>query len=115
MERSVTLSEIYSKLWTLGVTANYTGFFHASYAIFLAAKQPDYLLLVTKWLYPDVAKRYQTTAKAVERNIRTVIDIIWTHHPECLKQISRQNLERKPTASQFISMLAHEMTNGQAA
>ena len=49
------------------------------YRIFLSgtgapacAEEPERLLLVTKWLYPDVAKQYGTNWKAVERDIRTV-------------------------------------------
>lgn len=49
--------EVYDLLYQLGVTANYTGFFHMACAVSLCAEQPDRLLLVTKWLYPEVAKR----------------------------------------------------------
>lgn len=64
-------SNIYDLLYRLGVTANYTGFFHTACAVSLCAKQPDRLLLVTKRLYPEVARQYRTNWKAVERNIRT--------------------------------------------
>ncbi|MCI9479680.1 MAG: hypothetical protein HFI21_11815 [Lachnospiraceae bacterium] len=64
-------SEIYDLLYSLGVTANYTGFFHMASAIALCREQPGRLLLVTKCLYPEVAKQYNTNWKAVERNIRT--------------------------------------------
>ena len=59
-------------LYSLGVTANYKGFLHTTYAVSLCMERQDRLLLVTKWLYPDVARRYGTNWKAVERNIRTV-------------------------------------------
>lgn len=71
------MRDIYDLLYRLGATANYTGFFHTAYAISLCVERPDRLLLVTKWLYPEVAKRYGTNWKAVERNIRTVSCIIW--------------------------------------
>lgn len=64
-------------LWPLGATANYRGFSYTAYAVLLCVQQQDRLLLVTKWLYPDVAKRYGTNWKAVERNIRTVITVVW--------------------------------------
>ena len=54
-------------LYQLGISANYKGFFHAAYAVSLCMERQDRLLLVTKWLYPDVAKRYRTNWKAVER------------------------------------------------
>ena len=66
------MTDVYDLLYQLGVTANYTGFFHTAYAVSLCVEQPDRLVLVTKWLYPEVAKQYKTNWKAVERNIRTV-------------------------------------------
>ena len=65
------MTDIYDLLYRLGATENYTGFFHMAYAVWLCVEQPDRLLLVTKWLYPEVAKQYRTNWKAVERNIRT--------------------------------------------
>ena len=49
-------TKVYDLLYRLGATANYTGFFHMAYAVWLCVEQPDRLLLVTKWLYPEVAK-----------------------------------------------------------
>ena len=43
---------VYDLLYRLGITANYTGFFHSAYAVCLVLEQPERLLLVTKWLYP---------------------------------------------------------------
>lgn len=57
------LPEIYDLLYRLGATANHTGFFHTACAVRLAMEQPERLLLVTKWLYPEVAKHYHTTNK----------------------------------------------------
>ena len=66
-------SAVCSLLCQLGITANYNGFFHAAYAVSLAIQNPNRLRLVTKRLYPEVAKRYVTNWKSVERNIRTVV------------------------------------------
>ena len=69
--------DAYHLLHRLGATANYTGFSYLVRALQLCAEEPERLLLVTKWLYPDVAKQYGTNWKAVERNIRTVGRVIW--------------------------------------
>ena len=63
--------DAYHLLHRLGATANYTGFSYLVRALQLCAEEPERLLLVTKWLYPDVAKQYGTKWKAVERDIRT--------------------------------------------
>ena len=56
VQESVELTQIYDLLYSLGITANYSGFFYTSYAVCLAARQPERLLLVTKWLYPEAAE-----------------------------------------------------------
>lgn len=98
--------DIYNLLYRLGVTANYTGFFHTACAVLLCVEQPDWLLVVTKWLYPEVAKRYQTNWKAVERNIRTVGGIIWRENRSLLEELARRPLERKPRNVQLLAILA---------
>ena len=71
----------------LGITANYAGFHHTAYAVSLAYRQPDSLLLVTKRLYPDVARQYHTKWQRVERNIRTVIAIAWSENRPLLEKM----------------------------
>lgn len=104
-------AKIYDLLYQLGVTANYTGFFHTAYAVSLCAEQPDRLLLVTKWLYPEVAKQYQTNWKAVERNIRTVSDIIWRENRPMLEHLARRNLPQKPRTTQLLAILSTSLNS----
>lgn len=101
--------EVFELLYRLGVTSNYKGFFHTAYAVSLCAEQPDRLLLVTKWLYPEVAKRYDTNWKAVERNIRTVSGIIWREGRPLLEQLARRPLTQKPCAAQLLAILASSL------
>lgn len=108
------MTDIYDLLYRLGVTANYTGFFHTAYAVSLCVEQPDKLLLVTKWLYPEVAKQYQTKWKAVERNIRTVGGIIWRENRLLLEALARHPLEQKPRSAQLLAILAASL-NGPLA
>ncbi len=105
-------TEIYDLLYQLGVTANYTGFFHTAYAVSLCAEQPDRLLLVTKWLYPEVAKQYHTNWKAVERNIRTVSDIIWRENRPLLERLARRTLSERPRTTQLLAILASSLSSG---
>ncbi len=105
-------AEIYDLLYQLGVTANYTGFFHTAYAVSLCAEQPNRLLLVTKWLYPEVARQYQTSWKAVERNIRTVNVIIWRENRPLLERLARRNLSEKPRTTQLLAILASALNSG---
>ena len=99
--------DIYDLLYRLGVTANYTGFFHIALGVQLCMERPERLLLVTKCLYPDIARRYRTSWKAVERNLRTIVTIAWETNPLSICQIAGYALNTKPTVSQFLSIITN--------
>lgn len=100
------LSEIYDLLYRLGLTANYTAFFHTSYAVLLCIQAPEKLLLVTKYLYPEVAKQYGTNWRAVERNLRTAGGIIWKSNRPLLESLARRPLPEKPRPAQLLAILS---------
>lgn len=114
MEKEI-MYDAFALLRRLGITANYEGFFHAAYSVVLAKQQPDRLLLVTKWLYPDVAKKYGTTWQCVERNIRTVIALAWERNPTYMQQLAGYPMIQKPRVGQFISILTGALLQDQAA
>ena len=104
---SITWEELQTKvlLHWLGITHKYRGFYFTACAVSLCFRQPERVLLITKWLYPEVAKCYHTNCQNVERNIRTVVDAIWKHSPEKLEQIAMRELKHRPSNSDFISIL----------
>ena len=95
------------QLICLGITPNYVGFRQTSSAVGLVQQEPELLFLVTKRVYPSVAKQFGTSWKAVERNIRSVISIAWERNPDLLREMAGYHLDAKPTASQFIAILAY--------
>lgn len=103
--------EISEMLKEIGVTANYAGYYQSLYAVLLAAEDRGYLLSVTKSLYPEVARRYNTSAAAVERNIRTVVTHVWNRSQEPLMELAGYRLRDKPTASQFIAILVSHIVS----
>ena len=109
-----SLEEIYDALYLVGVTAKYVGFFHTSYAVYLSMQQPERLLLVTKWLYPDVAKHYHTNCPVVERSIRTAATVAWQLRPEKLSVMAKCNLYKRPSNTQFISIIAEFLQSSDA-
>ena len=108
-------SAIYSILYDLGVSAETTSFFHTAYAIRLATEDPQKLLLVTKWLYPEVARHYHTNWHAVERNIRTIVHLAWMRNPKHLEMLAGKPLSNKPTSSQFLTILSNSLIQNHAA
>lgn len=99
------ITRIHELLNALGITANYTGFCYVTLAVNLAMEDMERLSLVTKRLYPAVARHYNTTASCVERNIRTVVRVAWAQNPGLLKKLSTGGNCSKPTSAQFISIL----------
>ena len=96
----------------LGATENYTGFAHTAYAVQLSIGEPNRLRLITKQIYPDVAKYYGTNWKAVERNIRTVVSVIWANNPLLLSELAGFPLADKPNNARFLSILASSFSGG---
>lgn len=103
------LPGICALLYQLGATANYTGFFYTAHAVQLCVEQPQRLTLVTKWVYPDVAKQYGTNWKSVERNIRTIANIVWELNRSKLEQLAERKLEAKPCNAQLLSILTYAL------
>lgn len=65
--------EIEYLIRSLGIGATYRGYEYLIYGIRLCLSDENYLLFVSKYLYPDIARHYNTTSYSVERDIRTVI------------------------------------------
>lgn len=82
-------------------------FFQTAFAVHLCIEQPERMLLVTKRVYPDVAKQYKTNWKAVERNIRTVSWIVWEQNRSYLEKLAGRELLRKPRNAQLLAILSH--------
>ena len=99
-------SEIYELLLCLGVTQNYKGYGQTACAVELCRKEPERLQLVTKWVYPEVAEQYGTSWGAVERNIRTVREVIWGRNRPLLEELAHVPLPEKPRPAQLLAILA---------
>ena len=106
MHRTTDRAKVFVLLHQLGIASNYKGYIQAADAACLAAQYPKKLSLVTKQLYPEVAKKYRTTWSAVERNIRSVIDMAWENKSKLLEEMAGQPLKARPETRQFISILA---------
>ena len=99
----------YTLLMKLGITPNYVAFSQTAFALKLIRGNPDALQLVTKCLYPDVAKQFGTNWKAVERNIRTVNEIVWQKSGSLLGQLAGRELRQKPSNAQLLAILSYSL------
>ncbi len=98
--------QIYDLLYRLGITASHTGFFHTVYAVYLAAKQPDRLLLAAKWLYPEVARHYGITCYCAVRSIYIASRTAWLTNRDLLEELAARPLPHRPAAAEFLAILA---------
>lgn len=97
----------------IGVPAHIKGYHYLREAILLTVKDMDIINSVTKQLYPNVAKKYDTTASRVERAIRHAIEVAWDRGDvDVLNSYfgyTIHNSRGKPTNSEFIAMIADRM------
>ncbi len=106
----VTVTEI---LHQIGVPAHIKGYQFLRDAILMTMHDADYINAVTKRLYPEIAKKNNTTASRVERAIRHAIEVAWDRGDvDTLTGYfgyTIHNLRGKPTNSEFIAMIADKM------
>lgn len=92
--------------------ANQKGYRYLREAVWIACQDPEVLSSVTKRLYPEVAKRFGTTDKQVERAIRCAIEAAWTQgEAETLKEIFMESYGDgtvRPTNTEVIKRLADD-------
>ena len=97
----------------IGVPAHIKGYQYLREAIIIAVNDMDVINAITKVLYPQVAKAFQTTPSRVERAIRHAIEVAWDRGD--LDTLQRffgytvSNTKGKPTNSEFIALIADKL------
>ena len=104
---------IFGIMLDFGVPAHLKGYHFIRYSVVMTINDMKVVGSVTKLLYPEIAKRYNTTDGKVERAIRNAIEIAWErgnkrtfdrvfgYCPECGSG--------RPTNSEFIAAIADEV------
>lgn len=97
----------------LGIPAHIKGCRYIKYGISMAMEDANSVNYITKSLYPDIAKKCNTTASSVERAIRHAIDIVWIRgNKKLLGEIFGSFVieeQERPTNSEFIAVIADWM------
>lgn len=105
-----TFAQVTQLIGKLGIPANLLGYQYIRQSILLAIDNPEVLQQITSVLYPEVARKFNTTAQRVERNIRHAIEIAWKRTDiESLSEVFGSTVspdKGKPTNSELISMCA---------
>lgn len=78
----------------LGVGYSYAGFWYAAEAAGRAVREPWVLSGITKGAYVDIAFRHRVAVNCVERDIRTIRDVIWeSGDRELLEELFRKYMK----------------------
>ena len=97
----------------IGVPAHIKGYQYLREAIIMTVEDMDVINAVTKVLYPEVARKFGTTASRVERAIRDAIEVAWDRGDlDTLQKyfgFTVSNSKGKPTNSEFIAMIADRL------
>ena len=106
-------NEITEILHEVGIPAHIKGYMYLRTAILTTYYNIDILGQVTKVLYPDIARQYNTTSSRVERAIRHAIEVAWNRgNTEAIDDIfgyTVSAVKSKPTNSEFIAMIADKL------
>jgi two-component system, response regulator, stage 0 sporulation protein A len=97
----------------IGVPAHIKGYMYLRTAISMVYNDIELLGSITKVLYPDIAKKFNTTASRVERAIRHAIEVAWNRgNVDSISSLFGYTVnmsKAKPTNSEFIAMVADRL------
>lgn len=106
-------NEITEILHEVGIPAHIKGYMYLRTAILTTFYNIEILGQVTKVLYPDIARTYNTTSSRVERAIRHAIEVAWNRgNTDAIDDIfgyTVSAIKAKPTNSEFIAMIADKL------
>ena len=94
----------------LGIPAHLRGYQFLRSAVGLCVEDMELVGSVTKLLYPDLAKMYQTTDTKIERAIRNAIEVSWERgNSDLFEELFgyANTVEyTRPTNSEYIAVVA---------
>lgn len=95
----------------MGIPMSVKGYVYLKEAISLVIKDVSFLSSVIKRLYPDIAKKYNTTSAKVERAIRYIVEHAWAQEDNLvLEQLFESSTRKtKPSNAEFIATIADKI------
>ena len=113
LERNDLVTQVTQMLLRIGIPAHIKGYTYLRFAIITAVKDAGAIYLVTKILYPTVAREFHTTASRVERAMRHAIEVAWDRGDievqSAIFGYTVNSNRGKPTNSEFIALIADNL------
>jgi len=98
---------------TVGIPAHIKGYQFLREAIKLTIQQPEIINSITKHLYPDIAKEFNTSPSKVERAIRHAIEVGWSRgkieNINSIFGVKVYSHNDRPTNGEFIALIADKL------
>src|SRR5699024_6824108 len=93
-----------------GIQPHVKGYQYIKEATWIGFEEIDALSAFTKWIYPAIAKKYQTSVAGVERSIRHAIQSAWNQNQAVTSTaMFRFSRLKKSTNSEFISAIVNAL------
>lgn len=100
-------------LHELGIPSHIKGYQYIREAVNIIFERPEIIGGITKELYPELAKKFNTTTSRVERAIRHAIEVSWNRgNLEFMEELFGFSVDidrAKPTNSEFVVTLADKL------
>lgn len=100
-------------LHELGIPSHIKGYQYIREGIGIVFEKPETIGGITKELYPELAKKFDTTVSRVERAIRHAIEVSWNRgNWDLMEEIFGHSVDidkAKPTNSEFIVTIADKL------
>ena len=100
-------------LHNIGVPAHIKGYHYLREAVIITVEDMDVINALSKVLYPQVSRIYQTTPSRVERAIRHATEIAWNRRDQTALDrffgTTVNKREYKPTVAEFLSAIAEDI------
>lgn len=100
-------------LHELGIPSHIKGYQYIREGISIIYNNPETIGGITKELYPELAKKFDTTVSRVERAIRHAIEVSWNRGDwDLMEDIFGHSVDidkAKPTNSEFIVTIADKL------
>lgn len=90
----------------LGISSYYCGEEYTYLALKIIKQEPHSLNLISKQIYPSIAKQCTTSPACVERNLRTFVSTLWEINDHSfLEKLAGRPLVKRPSNGEFLSMM----------
>lgn len=93
-------------LRSLGIADHYCGEEFMYLALEIMASDPQSVKMISKRIYPVIARQCHTSPACVERNLRTFASKLWNVDGHVyLKRLAGRPLEKCPTNREFLDIV----------